>query len=127
MKKRNIWERGKVWFMILGQLGKQYKWAPSLRHEETYKMILDLLPSTLISIIQSWDANNENLNTDDDTFLLTELYEVTFKELLPKHVHHRLMFVKLNGFETDYKSLDNAGLGRNKWEQDNKKLRQCWS
>ena len=120
--------------MTLGQLVKQYKWAPNLRHEETYKMILDLLPSTLISIIQSWDANNENLNTDDDTFPLTELYEVTFKELLPKHVYHGLMFVKLNGFETDYKRLDNAGLGRNKWEEDNKKLRQrcsymrkCWS
>ena len=104
--------------MTFGQLFKQYKWAPSLRHEEEYKLILDLLPSTLISNIQSWDANNENLNTDDNIFSLPELYEMAFKELLPKHVYYRLMFVKLNGFEAGYNSLDNGGLGSNKWEQD---------
>ena len=74
-----------------------------------------MLQRTLISNIQKRDhGKNENLNTDDDTFSLTKLHKVTIIELLLllKHVYHRVMFSKLNGFEWGYNGLDNAGLIR---------------
>ena len=92
-------------------------------------MILDTLPTALISNTgtQNWDGTNESLNTNDDTFSLTDLYEVTFKQLLPNMFNIDWCYFKLNGFGAGYKISDNAGLGGTNQEQGNNKLRQWWS
>ena len=55
------------------------------------------------------------------------MYEVTAKELSPKNVYHRLMFIKITGFELCYNVLENAGLNRTYQEQDQEKLMLWWS
>ena len=55
------------------------------------------------------------------------MYEVTAKEISPKNVYHRLMFIKTRAFELWYNVLENAGLNRTNQEEDQDTLTLWWS
>jgi len=124
MKIKHIWDRGRESFMTFGELVNQYHMAHSFKHEDEYRKLLEALPPIFVSNINNGDENIRNVN--DRAFPLTELYDIKDKELLPKSVYHRLMYIKTRGFETCFAILDKANLARINMEQDRKRLSLWW-
>ncbi len=52
-------------------------------------------------------------DNENPAFNIQEFYQVTKKCLKSQHLYHRLLFMKLNGYQLGFKVLENAGLNEN--------------
>lgn len=126
MKIKHIWDPGKHSFRTCADLVKRYNLAPTVRTEDEYRKLQEALPKELVSNIHKLESRNVN-SSDKEQFPLTELYKVTVDELKSKCIYHRLIYMKLNGFEVCYAVLDKAGLIRTNTEEDQATIVQWWT
>ncbi len=127
MKIKHIWDVTNKVFATFANIVQRYNMTPTHRHEEEYRIILGALPPVLISNINAAEYAHANRGDEGKDFPLTELYELTKKDLLPRNVYHRLMFKKMQGFKTSYKVLDSACVARIDDKEDCTKLVAWWS
>ena len=119
---KDIWKINR--FVTVTELMIMYNISPNLRNRisEQYHIILNALPVEIVNKLN----NQTGFEGDGDVknFDIQELYNVTKQDLSSRNVYHRLLFMKLNGFQLGYKVLENAGIDENEFTLE--KLKAWW-